>query len=336
MSVAASDLQVYGAATMPEDDTTATIGGAVDLTTKIVFTDLAANDTIDIISDDAGDTDQIYRIYGFSAAGARITEDLTLNGLTIVTGSTTFERVNKVVKQSGSALAGTVTVTEHSGGTTMVTLESAADAGAGSEIDEVRKPFYNAASDPDAAKDLYEKVFFRNNNGVTTLVDAVISLMDAPVFSTPTATTVDATSAAGQKVLSVASTTGFSAGVNVIIGSGTARQEAGKIASAVGGVSITLVDNLKYEHTSGQADAVAKSRITVDVEAPLDGTDTAANRVTAPVGYGYVFDASDHDVANLQNLTAGAVQGLWLHLELDAAQSPMKDTMTARCWGNTV
>lgn len=335
MSVAASDLQVYGAANMPEADS-GTVGGAVDLNVKVVFTDLAANDTIDFDSDDSGDTDQVYRVYGFNATGARITEDFDLNGLSLVTGVETFERINKVVKQSGSALDGTVTITEHSGGLTMATMEGAADAGAGSEIDEVRKPFYNAASDPDAAKDLYEKVFFRNNNGSTTLVDAIVSLMDSPVFSSPTATTVDVTSASGQKLLSIASTTGFTSGLSIVINSGGDRQEAGKIDSVDSGVSVTLVDNLKYEHTSGQADAVAKSRITLDVEAPLDGTDTATNRVTAPAGYGYVFDASDHDVANLQNHTAGAVQGVWLHLELDEAQSPLKDTLTLREWGNTV
>ncbi|GAF88322.1 unnamed protein product, partial [marine sediment metagenome] len=74
MSVAASDLQVYGAANMPEDDSS-TVGGAVDESIKVVFTDLASNDTIDMVSDDAGDTDQVYRAYGFNAAGARITED---------------------------------------------------------------------------------------------------------------------------------------------------------------------------------------------------------------------------------------------------------------------
>ncbi len=334
MSVAASDLRVYGAANMPESDT-GTVGGAVDLSIKVVFTDLSANDTIDFVSDDAGDTDQVYRAHGLSAAGARVTEDFSLGGLSIKTGSTTFERVNKVVKQSGSALLGTVTITKNTGGATLITMESVADAGAGTEIEEVRKPFYNAASDPDATKDLYEKVFYRNNDASMTLIDAIISLMDAPVFSSPTATTVDVTSTVGQKVLSIASTTGFTSGLSVIIGSGTARQEAGKIDTVSAGVSITLVDNLKYEHTSGQADAVAKSRITLDVEAPLDGTDTSTSRVTEPVGYGYTFDATDHDVANLQNHTAGSVQGLWLKLELDAAQSPLKDTLTLREWGNT-
>lgn len=334
MSVDSSDLRVYGAANMPEDDTS-TVGGAVDLAIKVVFTDLVANDTINFVSDDAGDTDQVYRAYGLSAAGARIEEDFNLGGLSLVTGVKTFERVNKIVKQSGSALAGTVTVTEHSGGTTIVTMESVADAGAGTEITGIRKPFYGAASDPDATKDLYEKVFFRNNDATMTLIDAIISLLDAPVFSSPTATTVDAESLSGQKVLRIASTTGFTSGLNIIIGSGTARQEAGKIDTVSSGVSVTLVDNLKYTHTLGQADAVAKSRITVDVEAPLDGTDTSTNRLTEPTGYGYTFDASDHDVANLQNFTAGTVQGLWIKLELDAAQSPMKDTMTLRAWGNT-
>jgi len=76
-----------------------------------------------------------------------------------------------------------------------------------------------------------------------------------------TGSTVDADSAAGQAVLSVAGTTNFNAtdyakGHRVIIGRGTVREEEGTIASISAGVSITMDDNLTYAHTATQADVV--------------------------------------------------------------------------------
>lgn len=77
-----------------------------------------------------------------------------------------------------------------------------------------------------------------------------------PVRRTYDVSYVDATSAAGQAVLSVYNTTNFTVGESVIIGLGTARAEIGVIDSISAGVSITLEDNLTYEHTLAQADKV--------------------------------------------------------------------------------
>ncbi len=63
-------------------------------------------------------------------------------------------------------------------------------------------------------------------------------------------TVVDETSAADQKVLSVAATTGYAATNKVIIGRGTDREEVSVVASVSSGVSITMVDDLTYEHTA--------------------------------------------------------------------------------------
>lgn len=72
------------------------------------------------------------------------------------------------------------------------------------------------------------------------------------------ATTVDVTSAAGQKVLSVASTTGMYVGDVALVDD--EEDGGGKewvyIASISAGVSITGLHNLRYEHTSGDADTV--------------------------------------------------------------------------------
>jgi len=72
-------------------------------------------------------------------------------------------------------------------------------------------------------------------------------------------TEVDETSAAEQKVLKVAATTGYAEGDKVIIGRGTDREEEAVVDSVSAGVSLTLVDNLTYEHT-------ADARTTVDAD----------------------------------------------------------------------
>jgi hypothetical protein len=69
-------------------------------------------------------------------------------------------------------------------------------------------------------------------------------------------TTVDANSASGQKVLNVASTTGFLAGQSVIIGYTTANEEILTIDTIQAGVSLTMTANLGFTHTAAAAETV--------------------------------------------------------------------------------
>ena len=331
MSVSASDLQLYGSANMPEDNVS-TSGGAIDLGTKVVFTPLAAADTINVVSDDAGDTDQTYDIHGYDSAGNKVSEGFSIAGLTPDTGSQTFERITKIVKTGGSALAGTLTWTRQTGGATIVTMESAADASAGTEIDTVRTMFFNAASDPDVDVVLYEKCFMRNDNGVTTLTDAVARLMDGGE-DTSFATTVDQDSAAGATTLYLASTTGLNAGDSIIVNVGDVRAEIHEIASVSAGVSVTLQDNLIYTHTAAQADAVNLCKFEFALAASLDDSASVADRTTDP---GLTFNARAKDLPNSQNHTAGSGIGIWVKATLTAGDSPQKTECEIRETGNTV
>lgn len=94
--------------------------------------------------------------------------------------------------------------------------------------------------------------------GVLILVDPLSNDHSAAetVRRTYSAAYVDSDSASGQKVLSVSHTGQFSVGEDVVIGLGTSRVEIGTINTISSGVSITLVDNLTYSHTSVQADKV--------------------------------------------------------------------------------
>jgi hypothetical protein len=65
-------------------------------------------------------------------------------------------------------------------------------------------------------------------------------------------TTVDTVSSAGQKVLSVASTTEYSLNDIVYINKGKSTEETGVVSSVQAGVSLTLVGNLTFTHQVGE------------------------------------------------------------------------------------
>jgi len=95
----------------------------------------------------------------------------------------------------------------------------------------------------------------------------VVQLLEVPRLNDPTTvsvraydtkTNVDQNSSSGQKVLYVASTTGFSATDKIIINRGGEREEEGVVDTIQAGVSLTLVDSLTNPHTAAQADDVEK------------------------------------------------------------------------------
>jgi hypothetical protein len=165
MSVSASDIIVYGSANMPEDDTS-TSGGAIDTTAKIIFTDIAATDDVEILSASGSDTSQTVTITGRDAAGNIVSETETLNGTTPVTTTQTFERILKIVCSSSSH--GTITIRRESDDATIATMENG--------IDTVRRPFYDATAEASggSSKVFYEKVFIKNTNGSKDLLSAGI------------------------------------------------------------------------------------------------------------------------------------------------------------------
>lgn len=88
-------------------------------------------------------------------------------------------------------------------------------------------------------------------------------------------TVVDETSAAGQKVLKVKSTTGYIVDDKVVIARGEIREEDAVVFSVQAGVSLTFDNNLKYQHTAG-------ALTTVDAES---ASDQKVLNVTSTIGY---------------------------------------------------
>jgi hypothetical protein len=180
MPVEASDIIVYGSTNMPEGDTS-TSGGGINRTIKILsqdMSDIGGADTLDIVSDNAGDTTQEVVITGRDASGIIITDTYSLNGTTPVAGTETFSRILKIVVDG--SYTGTLTVSENSGSVELTTLEGTADAPGGTAVLQVKRPFYNAVAEPStgSAKVFYEKVFIANTNESLALLNAAIELTD--------------------------------------------------------------------------------------------------------------------------------------------------------------
>lgn len=164
MSVTAADLIAYASANMPTDDTS-TSGGAIDLKTRVVFTDLAANDKVEVISTSASDT-QSFTVSGRLVDGSIASETLSLTGLTLKLFATnTFERILSVSAVTDAI--GVITVRRQSAGATIGTIP-AGERG-------FRRLYINSASDPSVQKDRYEKFFWKNTHGTLAYLSAVVS-----------------------------------------------------------------------------------------------------------------------------------------------------------------
>jgi len=166
MPVTASDIVIYGSQVMPEDDTTTQIGGAIDLTTLIVFTDIDSPGLIEVRSSDDGDNTQQLTVTGRSTGGSIISESVILNGITTVPLSNTYERLMKF-ELNGTTL-GTVTVRKAGNAGNLAIFPAG--------ITTIRQPFFLASADVSGGspREFHEKIFIRNDHATLDLTQAQI------------------------------------------------------------------------------------------------------------------------------------------------------------------
>ena len=167
MPIVAADIIAYGSASMPDDDTPVDIGGAIDETIRMVFTDIVATDEIEILSDSSSDTVETITVHGRNAAGELVNDVGTLNGVSVVLiAGTAFERVLKIIKSATTV--GSVTVRDQDTDTEIALMEPA--------VLEIRRPFYDAAADASggSTRTYHDKIFFKNTHGSLTLTSAQI------------------------------------------------------------------------------------------------------------------------------------------------------------------
>jgi len=165
MPILDAEIIVYAAENMPNDDSSTT-GGAIDETVRVIFTDLAEPDDLEVVSDNAGDNGNI-TVDVRVLSGVVAQETVALNGTTPVplTNLGTAERFMQAML--AGAATGNVTIRRGGGGATVAVIPAG-------EIG-VRRLFSEAVSHPDNPKTYYEKVFVKNANPTLALQNATIA-----------------------------------------------------------------------------------------------------------------------------------------------------------------
>ena len=170
MSVADSDIVFYGSAHMAEDDAATAIGGAIDTTTRVIFTRLDAVGEIEIVSTAAADTVAM-AVTGRNPAGEVIADVKALNGTTPVAVTGSFERLEKCAL-AGPA-AGTVIVRKAGNAGDLMVFEPG--------LLTIRRVFLGVVADVagGASRTWHEKIFIANTHATLALTQATVTLTDA-------------------------------------------------------------------------------------------------------------------------------------------------------------
>lgn len=171
MPIAASDLILYASVNTPEDDA-ATTGGAIDQLRRLDFTQIAANDDVEVESSSGSDTTQNVEVDARNTAGAIVTESVgPLTGTTAIIFST-IGIVERILKCEMDATAvGIVKLRRSVAGLTV------RDIPIGERGFEIF--FYDSASESGATI-RYQKAFYLNNHATLTLNNAKVQLTADP------------------------------------------------------------------------------------------------------------------------------------------------------------
>jgi len=167
VSIATTDLILYGVVDRPLDDDDAS-GGAIDLENRPVFTQFSATAKVALVSDGA-DTRSV-DITGRNAAGELINETVVLTGAGEVLSTNDYERVLIIAAQTTSA-SRTITVKQGTGGTTRATIPP--------DEKGVYALFINSASEAGAIE-RYEAIAYYNAHATLTLNSAKVTLTADP------------------------------------------------------------------------------------------------------------------------------------------------------------
>jgi len=306
-----------GAANHPENDTDP-VGGAMDDSVKVSWEDISSVQ-VEIVSSNAGDTTQTVTIHGRNAAKQIVNEVATLNGTTPVQAASpiTFNRLEKAIKSgTTSGVVAVMSVTNEYSDTSSAGGSNYADLASGSAsntLDAYRFMVGRVVSGTGAGQ-IFEVLKYEGSAGanpyrihfrtLATPLDAtsVIEIAKGMVF--------DKVASASLEILEVRRFH-YNVAAEETGGSAVVTHEKGFF------LNLHATEALLSATVSEVAEGLA-SLMDFGLEDSLDGTGSAANRLTAPGGI--TFNSSDKAVAG-DDLLAGSAQGFWTRLSLPAGQS---------------
>jgi hypothetical protein len=368
MSVLPSDIVVYGAASMPEADGEVT-GGAVDLTRRVAFYDIAPSGTVDVISSSAADTATQIAYYGRDPSGVIQTQTLTLNGQTWVSGSQLLERLlyaalsgatanGPVADPGGTAAVGDVALAAHgcvlpAGGVTTDATARTAQTGSANHSGTTPALFKLQSGDG-AGVSAGQIIWTKSGAGANQLRQiTAVSGYGTDVAAVSRDWTIIPDNTTTYKILQGML---FEISPNPV--TAVIRMFSTAASDAPGGAQRMFYEKVFVVNNNTGA-ALNGAQIEVASETPalpsgalldlalttaLNDAGTIANRQTAPyAGVGsFISQPAFVTVPGPGNLPSGAApngagaQGVWLRLTLPAGTAAYKGSADIRTQGTTV
>lgn len=345
MTAIPSDLRFYGSANMPDVDGTTT-GGAVAFNKKITFDDLSVSGTVDYVSSSASDTAATIALTGRDSTGVQVTETKTLNGVTPVTGSQSFERLLKGIA-GGTTAVGDIAAIAHTASISAHTMQVGSANKSG-----ITPALAKLQAGDGAVAQLGQIIRITAGTGVNQMRSIVATSgygTDFVAVNRDWSIVPDGTS-----VYSVYNGMLFDLSPNQI--TEVRRPFYNASADVPGGSTKTYYEKI-FAVNDNTTTALTTAVITKAVDPAsgtlefalcnsLNDTGTVTNRQTAPVTGVTAFTTGAApqaiNVPSPQNLPSGAApnaagaQGVWLSLALTAGLSPAKTTFTMQGDGLTV
>lgn len=296
---------------MPDDDAPTQIGGAIDLTRQIVFTD--PDDDIQLVSSDAGDTENVEISY-LDPADTVQTETLALTGTTPAAFTVTGANLVALLKAiKAGTTAGDVAIEAQTAefeddGATAFDAESVTLAGTASAVNHAYQDMVLRVTGGTGAGQIrrvvdYEgatrKVWVQADFGTTLDATSVVRISKGMVFElTP------------DECLEVR------------------RICYNPQAAAAGGLDRSFYDKVFVKNLHATDDLTAAvlseyadtpNRLSFAMETTLDGTGDNGggnNRTVAPASGVGTFSSAAKSIVSGGTLAAGVAQGVWALLAL--------------------
>jgi hypothetical protein len=167
MPIVSTDLDFFSVANVPTDDV-ATVGGAIDLTSRVLLTQFGANAVLALISDGA-DT-RTATIAGRLTTGVADTEAVVLTNAVEKLSTKTWSVIQSIT-MSATDPARTVTAKQGSGGSVVATILP---------NEKIRHIQFQNSTSESAQADRWEKQFVKNKHATLSLLNALVSLTADP------------------------------------------------------------------------------------------------------------------------------------------------------------
>lgn len=319
MSVIEQDIEFYGCASMPSDDSS-TVGGAIDTSVKVVFEDLQiSGENVAIVASTTGASDNV-TVYGRNVPGELIQETKALNGrnMVVMTTNTTWDRLIRATKDTSGNYHVAVVAANwmHSGvaqGGTANTLTLVASGSATNNFYQFKVGRIVSDGGGGAVSGhLFTVTSYLGSTKVAKIKPAFSGTVGTPTYVLYDGMLMEAHPS------EVRSVTKLFRNVSADVDTGSQRifYEKFFIKNNNTTKALTLTQVQKTEDPTGNIAWIMSSG--------LNTTETSTNRVTLPptmLSGTWITDTTARQIPNAGNHSVGSGVPVWARLTLDAGEA---------------